>query len=100
MESTGSADETLPVNILLVDDSDDNRLLIDVYLKKTPHVLTMAENGAEGFEKFKATLAKQTQSLIDSGKATAVAYRVEVQNGGWAEPCRQPLRCHRSRRVC
>jgi hypothetical protein len=33
------------------------------------------------YDKFKATLARQTQSLIDSGKATAVAYRVEIQDG-------------------
>lgn len=37
--------------------------------------------GTADFEKFKATLAKQSQSLISSGKAKAVAYRVEIQDG-------------------
>ena len=41
------------LNILLVDDSSDNRLLISVYLKATPHQVTTAENGQVGFQKFK-----------------------------------------------
>ncbi|MBF0622690.1 MAG: response regulator, partial [Magnetococcales bacterium] len=34
-----------PLRILLVDDSDDNRLLVQVYLKKEPHSIDIAENG-------------------------------------------------------
>jgi two-component system, sensor histidine kinase and response regulator len=41
------------LNILLVDDSSDNRLLISVYLKATPHQVTTAEDGQVGFQKFK-----------------------------------------------
>ena len=41
------------LNILLVDDSSDNRLLISVYLKATTHQVTTAENGQVGFQKFK-----------------------------------------------
>lgn len=33
------------------------------------------------FDKFRAVIARQTKTLIDSGKAKAVAYRVEVQDG-------------------
>jgi PAS domain S-box-containing protein len=43
-----------PLNILLVEDSEDNRLLIQSYLKKTPYRLDMAENGEVGVEKFKS----------------------------------------------
>lgn len=42
------------LNILLVEDSSDNRLLIQVYLNKTAHALTMCENGEEAVEKFKS----------------------------------------------
>lgn len=40
------------LKILLVDDSKDNRLLINAYLKKTDHNIDMAENGQEAIEKF------------------------------------------------
>ena len=42
------------LNILLVDDSEDNRMLIRAYLKSTPHHLDIAENGAIAVEKFRA----------------------------------------------
>lgn len=38
--------------VLLCEDSPDNRLLVDHYLKKTPYKLDMAENGREGFDLF------------------------------------------------
>ncbi len=41
-----------PLNILLVEDSIDNRRLIEMYLKKTNFHLDMAENGKEAVEKF------------------------------------------------
>ncbi len=43
-----------PLHILLVDDSEDNRLLVSAYLKKTPHTLELAENGEVAVTKFKA----------------------------------------------
>nr|CRH04229.1 Putative histidine kinase with PAS 4 domain and response regulator receiver domain [Candidatus Magnetococcus massalia] len=42
------------LDILLVDDSMDNRLLVQAFLKKTAHRITMAENGHEAVEQFKA----------------------------------------------
>ena len=41
-----------PLRILLADDSPDNRLLIRAYCKKTPYVLTEAENGQVAVERF------------------------------------------------
>ncbi|MBF0369066.1 MAG: PAS domain S-box protein [Magnetococcales bacterium] len=41
------------LKILLVDDAEDNRLLIQAFMKKTPHHLTMAENGEEAVSLFK-----------------------------------------------
>ena len=37
-------------------------------------------SGAD-FEKFRTALVKQSRQLIDSGKAQAVAYRIEIQDG-------------------
>ncbi|MBF0126309.1 MAG: response regulator, partial [Magnetococcales bacterium] len=37
-----------PLNILLVEDVEENRILIRIYLEDTPHRLTMACHGAEG----------------------------------------------------
>ncbi len=43
-----------PLNILLVDDSEDNRKLAQAFLRKMPYRLEHAENGAEAFTKFKS----------------------------------------------
>ena len=42
-------------HILLVEDNPDNRMLIRAYLKKTPHTVDEAENGALAVEMFKKT---------------------------------------------
>lgn len=51
--ATSTQDNSKTMKILLVDDSADNCLLIKAFLKKTPHQLTIAENGEIGLEKFK-----------------------------------------------
>ncbi|RME65777.1 MAG: response regulator, partial [Nitrospirae bacterium] len=53
-EAEKETEEERPLRILLVEDSPDNRLLIQSYLKKTPHTVEVAENGQEAVEKFKA----------------------------------------------
>ncbi len=42
-----------PLNILLVEDTEDNRLLIKSFLKKTPYQIDIAKNGEEAVEKFR-----------------------------------------------
>jgi signal transduction histidine kinase/DNA-binding response OmpR family regulator len=42
-----------PLKILLADDSPDNRMLVEAFLKKLPYRLAFAENGAEALELFK-----------------------------------------------
>ncbi|MBF0369896.1 MAG: PAS domain S-box protein [Magnetococcales bacterium] len=42
------------LEILAVDDAMDNLLLLKAYLKKTPHTLTLANNGQEAVERFQA----------------------------------------------
>ncbi|OPY72946.1 MAG: Autoinducer 2 sensor kinase/phosphatase LuxQ [Syntrophorhabdus sp. PtaU1.Bin058] len=51
-----SGHETLrPLHILLVDDSGDNRLLVQSLLKKTPFTIDTADNGKAAVEKYKST---------------------------------------------
>ncbi len=42
------------MNILLVEDMEDNRFLISVFLKALPYRLDLAEHGAAGVEKFQS----------------------------------------------
>jgi CheY-like chemotaxis protein len=46
------AAELKPLSILLVDDNEDNRNLIMVYLRKSPHKVETAENGQIAVDKF------------------------------------------------
>jgi PAS domain S-box-containing protein len=48
-----SAASSAERNILLVEDSEDNRQLIELYLKKLPYKIDSAENGAIAVEKYK-----------------------------------------------
>ena len=43
---------TRPLNILLVEDSEDNQQLIKLYLKNTPYKIEIANNGEIGVQKF------------------------------------------------
>ncbi len=51
---TGDVLADRPIKVLLVEDSADNRLLIQAYLKKTRCTVDTAENGVVAVEKFKA----------------------------------------------
>lgn len=41
-----------PLNILLAEDCENNVLLVQLYLKKFPYSIDVAENGREAFELF------------------------------------------------
>jgi CheY-like chemotaxis protein len=41
-----------PLHILVVEDTEDNRLLVGAFLKKMPYLIDYAENGREGLDKF------------------------------------------------
>jgi two-component system, sensor histidine kinase and response regulator len=53
-ESTLAPEAVTPLRILLVEDSPDNRFLIQAYLKKHPYRIDVAENGRVAIEKFKS----------------------------------------------
>lgn len=54
MKASSSA-STSPFQVLLVEDSPDNQLLIRSYLKKTDYLLDVADHGGIAVEKFKTT---------------------------------------------
>lgn len=70
------------LNILLVDDSEDNRMLILSYLKKTSHMVEVAENGQVAVEKFKCgcydlVLMDMQMPIMDGYMATQVIREYE-----------------------
>ena len=47
--------QTPTINLLLVDDADDNRMVIKAFLDNTPHTITEAIDGAEAVKIFQST---------------------------------------------
>ncbi len=73
-----------PLRILLVEDNLDNRNLILAYLKKTPHEVTIAENGQIAVEKFCAdqfdiVLMDVEMPVMDGYTATRTIRRWEEE---------------------
>ena len=76
--------EEKPLNILLVDDSEDNRLLILAYLKKYPYKIDIAENGETALEQFKQkkydlVLMDMQMPVMDGYRATSEIRKWEIQ---------------------
>jgi PAS domain S-box-containing protein len=74
-----------PLEILIADDSSDNRALIRAYLKKTPYRLEEAENGEQAINKFTAgkfdlVLMDIQMPIIDGYQATITIRRWEKAN--------------------
>lgn len=77
--------------ILLVDDSDDNRQLIELYLKKLPYVVDIAENGLSAVEKYKDNLydlilMDVQMPVMDGYKATRKIREIESKGSSKAVP--------------
>lgn len=86
MLASGLRKETpiVSLRILLVEDSEDNRLLIQLYLQRLPYRLDVAENGKEGVEKFKSgnydlVLMDMQMPVMDGYSATAEIRRWESE---------------------
>jgi CheY-like chemotaxis protein len=75
-----------PLKILIVDDSEDNRILVKAYLKKTPHQLEFAENGQEAVDRFQAdpgidlVLMDVQMPVMDGHTATRTIRAWEEEN--------------------
>ncbi|MBU2521345.1 MAG: PAS domain S-box protein, partial [Proteobacteria bacterium] len=79
------------LNILLVEDSEDNRLLIQSYLKKTPYHIEIAENGEIAVEKFESgkydlVLMDMQMPVMNGYSATREIRKWENQKGVKATP--------------
>ncbi|HEY9073097.1 MAG TPA: response regulator, partial [Desulfobaccales bacterium] len=79
------------LRILLVDDSTDNRLLVQAYLKTSPYQLDLAENGEVAVEKFKSgeydlVLMDMQMPVMDGYTATRTIRAWESQSGLKAAP--------------
>jgi two-component system sensor histidine kinase/response regulator len=75
-----------PLDILLVEDNPDNRLLIHAYLKNQPYHVDEAENGAIAVEKFRAgrydlVLMDVQMPVLDGHQATRAIREWEVRQG-------------------
>jgi PAS domain S-box-containing protein len=80
-----------PLNILLVEDSKDNRLLIQAYFKKTSDNIEIAENGEIAVEKFKSgkydiVLMDVQMPVMDGYTATGEIRKWEKNKGGSETP--------------
>ncbi len=79
------------LNILLADDSDDNRYLIRSYLKRSEVVIEIAENGEIAARKFReghydVVLMDVEMPVMDGYQATAEIRRFEKETGSPATP--------------
>ena len=75
-----------PFNILLVEDSEDNRLLIRSYFKKSSDIIEIAENGEIAVEKFKSgkydlVLMDVQMPVMDGYTATGEIRKWEYESG-------------------
>ena len=80
-----------PLRILLADDSPDNRLLIRAYIKKTPYVLTEAENGQVAVERFldgayDLVLMDIQMPVLDGYSAIRAIRKHELEKGARRTP--------------
>ncbi|TIH14872.1 response regulator [Marinifilum sp. JC120] len=83
-----TAQESAPLtnlSILLVEDSEDNRMVIDLFLKEAPYKITYAENGQEGLEKYKEgeygiVLMDIQMPIMDGYEATKAIRKYEEEN--------------------
>ena len=85
-----AAAEERPVrslSLLLVDDSEDNRTLIQAYLKRTPHRVETAVDGEEAVAKaaeraFDVILMDMQMPIMDGYQATRAIRELERGRGG------------------
>jgi PAS domain S-box-containing protein len=74
----------IPLRILLVEDLEDNRDVVRLFLKDTPYQLDMAENGAIGVQRFQAgsydlVFMDMQMPVMDGLEATATIRRWEQE---------------------
>ncbi len=86
-----NAEPVKAVRILIAEDSSDNRLLVQAYLKGSPHVLTFAEDGKAAVDRFGASefdlvLMDMQMPIMDGLTATRTIRAIEQERGAAAIP--------------
>lgn len=84
-------EELRPLNILLVEDDKDNRVLMQAYFKKTACQINIAENGSVAVEKFKTgtydvILMDMQMPVMDGYTATVEIRKWESDRGSSPTP--------------
>ena len=76
---------TRPLQLLIAEDSEDNRFLLDAYLKNEPYQITFAEDGQRAVELFAAQafdlVLMDLQMPVMDGLTATRMIRLEEQNG-------------------
>jgi len=80
-----------PMRILLVDDTPENRMLIQTYLRKTEHTIEVAENGEVALGMFKTApydvvLMDMQMPVMDGYTATREIRKWETEGGKKVTP--------------
>lgn len=78
--------EIVPMRILVVEDAQENRFVIQAYLKSLPHEIKMAENGQIGLDLYKAqpfdmVLMDMHMPVMDGYTATQSLRKWEKEQG-------------------
>ena len=87
-QGEGSRQAERAARILLVDDNEEIRLIVATFLKKTPHKLAMAENGAEAVEKLKST--PYDLVLMDMQMPVMDGYTAVAKIRAWEQKNKEP----------
>jgi PAS domain S-box-containing protein len=74
------------LNVLLVEDSPDNRMLISMYLKKTGAQIEIAEDGLDGFEKAMASVPDVVLMDIQMPKLDGHSAMRKLRAAGFSKP--------------
>jgi PAS domain S-box-containing protein len=90
-ETRTEAASVEPLRILVAEDSADNRLLVQVYLRGSPHQLTFTHDGKAAVDRFAADsfdliLMDMQMPVMDGLTATRAIRAIEQKRGGAAIP--------------
>ena len=85
------AEDMKPLAILVAEDSLDIRILINSYLKRSPHIVTFVEDGQAAVDEFSATnfdliLMDVRMPLMDGLAATRAIRAIEAERGAARVP--------------
>jgi signal transduction histidine kinase/DNA-binding response OmpR family regulator len=91
LTTPATLDDLNPLHILLVEDNEKNRLVIQTFLKKTPYTIETATHGEIAVEKFKVgqydlVLMDIEMPVMDGYTATAKIREWEAENRVKATP--------------